>query len=97
VKKINFTAELLNEKINVSFDETSTENTINRFIGFLMAKGENETLIKSAIKNVIDGKWITGLSHSLTISPTSLIPLTTVQISSLDDTFIKPFTYNPNP
>jgi len=80
MKKITFTVELHNEKINVSFDETGIENTINRFIGFLMAKGENETLIKNSIKNVMEGKWTSKWTTSLT---SNLINPITISASSL--------------
>lgn len=80
MKRITFTVELHNEKINVSFDETGIENTINRFIGFLMAKGENETLIKNSIKNVMEGKWTSNLS-SFVLNPSTVA--TTINTHSL--------------
>ena len=81
MSKIQFIAEKNNERITLEFNETCIENTINRFFGFLLAKGEVDLVIKNAVKSITDGNWQNSLNETigtgkpisaLTISPTTL-------------------------
>lgn len=43
--------------ITINFSQKSIEDTINRFFGFLVSSGVDDLVIKSSVKNVLDGNW----------------------------------------
>lgn len=103
--KVQFIAEKNNERITLEFNETCIENTINRFFGFLLAKGEVDLVIKNAVKSITDGNWHNSLNETIGASKPIIgagKPITALSISptTLSIDSIKPINleqyYNMN-
>lgn len=98
MSKIQFIAEKNNERITLEFNETCIENTVNRFFGFLLAKGEVDLVIKNAVKSITDGNWQNSLNETIgagkPISALSISP-TTLSIDSIKPINLEQF-YNMN-